>query len=117
LIYHFVGDISDDETEYPESPVRDYSRWRELIGKRFQNFGYYNTPITISTGVGESEMGTGDAIDDLADIANELLEILWLWENTSENNALWHFRLSYEVHWGSHLRSLQMYLHALRSES
>jgi hypothetical protein len=116
LIYHFVGEISDDETEYSEAPVRDYSRWRELCGKRFPNLGYYNIPSTISVNVGEAEMQTGDAIDDLADVANELSEFRWRWQNKGEDNALWHLRFSYEFHWESHLRNLQLYLHALRSE-
>jgi hypothetical protein len=113
---HFLGDIPDDEQEYSEASVRNYPRWRELIGKRFPSLGYYNIPSTISVSVGEAEMHTGDALDDLADIANELSEFVWRWQNNSENDALWHFRFSYETHWRSHLRSLQMYLHALRSE-
>ena len=116
LISHFLGDIPEDEQEYPEASVRNYSRWRELIDQHFPNLGYYNIPSTISVKVGEAEMHTGDALDDLADIANELSEFVWRWQNNSENDALWHFRFSYETHWGSHLRSLQMYLFALRSE-
>jgi hypothetical protein len=116
LLHYFIGDISDDENEYPNPPVRDYSQWRELIGEHFPNLGYYNTPSTISVGVGEAEMLTGDALDDLTDIASDLSKIMWLWEYTSENNALWHLRFSYETHWGSHLKCLQMYLHALRGK-
>ena len=116
MISHFVGDNSDDEKEYPESSNRDYSRWREVVGRRFPSLGFYNIPRTISENVGAAELHTGDAIDDLADIANELSEFIWRWKNNSENNALWHFRFSYESHWGSHLRSLQMYLHALGNE-
>ena len=87
-----------------------------MIGNRFPSLGYYNIPSTISVNVGEAEMHTGDALDDLADIANELSECVWRWQNNSENDALWHFRFSYETHWRSHLRSLQLYLQALRSE-
>jgi Domain of unknown function (DUF5063) len=116
LMYHSVSEISDDENEYPEAPVRDYSRWRELLGKRFPSLGYYNIPSSISVSVGEAEIHTGDALDDLADIANELSEVAWRWQNNGESDALWHLRFNYETHWGSHLRNLQMYLHALRSE-
>jgi len=82
LMYHFVGEISDDENEYPEAPIRDYSWWRELLEKRFPNLGYYNIPSTISVNVGDAEMHTGDALDDLADIANELSEVAWRWQIT-----------------------------------
>ena len=116
LTYHFVGESSDDENEYAAAPIRDYSRWRELVGGRFPNLGFYNIPSTISIKIGDAEVDTGDALDDLADIANELSEFAWRWQNNGENDALWHLRFSYESHWGSHLRSLQMYLHALRSE-
>jgi hypothetical protein len=116
LISHFLDDIADDEKEYPEPPIRNYSRWRELSGKRFPGLGYYNIPSTISVSGGEAEIHTADALDDLADIANELSEIVWRWQNHSENDALWHLRFSYKSHWGSHLRSLQIYLHALRNE-
>jgi|SRR5688572_31068648 len=116
LASHFLGDIPEEENEYPETPTRNYSRWRELSGKRFPSLGYYNIPSTISVSVDEAEMHTGDALDDLADIANELSDFVWRWQNNSENDALWHLQFGYEYHWGSHLRSLQMYLHALRSE-
>ena len=62
-------------------------------------------------------MHTGDAIDDLADIANELTDFIWRWENNSENNALWYLGYSYEIHWNSHLRNLQTYLYAIKTES
>ena len=97
-------------------PSSDYSRWRELLAKRFPDLGYYNIPSTISVKVGEAEMLAADALDDLADIANELSEFLWRWQNQSENDALWHLKFSYKSHWGSHLRNLQMYLYALRHE-
>jgi hypothetical protein len=116
LASHFLGDFPEDENEYPETPIRDYSRWRELIGKLFHSLGYYNIPSTISVRVGEAEMHTGDAVDDLADIANELSDFAWRWQNNNENDALWYFQFSFETHWGNHLRNLQMYLHALRSE-
>jgi hypothetical protein len=116
LIHHFVGEISDDANEDSKVPVRDYARWRDFLAKRFPSLGYYNIPSTISVSVGEAEIHTGDALDDLADIANELSEFVWRWQNNGENDALWHLQYSYQSHWGSHLRSLQMYLHALRSE-
>ena len=117
LICHSIDDVSDDEKEYPESSNRDYFRWREIVARRFPNLGFYNIPSTISKNVGEAELHTGDSIDDLADIANEDSDFTWRWQNNSENDALRHFRFSYEIHWGSHLRSLQMYLHALSNES
>ncbi len=116
LIYHFCTEVPDDENEYSEPLNRDYSEWREIIVKNFPNFGFYNIPNTISEKIGEAKLQTGDAVDNLADIANELSDFVWRWKINGENNALRNFRYSYEIHWGSHLRSLQMYLHALKTE-
>ena len=60
-----------------EVPAHDYSRCRKLLGKRFPKLGYYNIASTISINFGETDLVTGDAIDDLADIANELSELVW----------------------------------------
>ena len=117
LSYFFLGEISDDEKEYDVPSNRDYPKWREIITKQYPNFGFYNIPSTISKNVGKAELRTGDAIDDLADIANELSDFVWRWENSSKENALCHFRYGYETHWGSHLRSLQMYLHDLKAKN
>lgn len=56
---------------------------------------------------------TGDAIDDLADIAGELQEVAWLWRNAGPDPALWQFHLLYRGHWGQHLHGLRLYFHAL----
>jgi len=117
LCRHFIGEITDDKKEYPESQNRDYLQWRKIIEKRYPDFGFYNVSSEVSEKIGEAELLIGDAIDDLSDIANELSDFIWRWKNNSENNALWHFCYSYEIHWGSHLRCLQMYLHALKTES
>src|SRR5262245_35017824 len=89
LMCHFVGEIPDDENKYPEAPVRDYSRWRTLLEKRFPNLGYGN--------------------DYLAYIANELSEVAWRWQNNSESDALWHLRFNYEMLWESQLRTLHLF--------
>jgi len=58
-----------------------------------------------------SECMTGDAIDDLADIYGDLIGVSWLWENSGEADAVWHFRFGYQTHWGRHLLDLRSYLH------
>jgi hypothetical protein len=52
-------------------------------------------------------------IDDILDIARDLTEIIWRYENTSKDDVLWHFEFLFRAHWGRHLRSLQVYLHDL----
>ena len=111
LAYHFAN-FRFDEKDYPESPVRTYQAMREVVSATFPNLGYYNVAADISEKIAESLTNVGDAIDDICDIAGELENVLWCWDNTTVDNALWHFRFGYESHWGKHLRDLQLYLYA-----
>jgi hypothetical protein len=106
-----------DEKDYPDAPSGDYQSTYRLVGQHFPTLGYYNTPISITTEVGDSRMGIGDAIDDIVDILLDLKKALWRFKNTSVNDALWELNLLYRSHWGTHLRSLQLYLHVLAIES
>ena len=104
-------DYTFDERDYPDPPERDYKALRDCIGKLFPSLGFYNSPSDISEEVGKSAIAIGDAIDDMADIAGDLKEVVWRFDNTSENDALFHLQLYFRSHWGMHLRSLQLYLH------
>lgn len=110
LASHTV-DYTFDERDYPEPPEKDYKIARESIGKLFPSLGYYNVALDISDKIEQSSLSVGDAIDDIVDIAGDLKEVLWRYENTSEDDALFHFQLLFRSHWGMHLRSLQFYLH------
>jgi hypothetical protein len=110
LAFHF-SEAPYDETEYPDPPRGAYQAIRERIGPLFPHLGLYNAALNIVEEVGTSELGVEDAIDDLADIALDLGDVLHRWEHTSEADALWHFRFGFMSHWGKHLRSLQLYLH------
>ncbi len=76
---------------------------------RFPDYGLYRAAGTLP----EDEFLVGDAIDDLTDIALDLSAVAWLWEHAGESDALWEFHRSFETHWGSHLRALQVYVHEL----
>lgn len=115
LAYDTTVDAFDDGQ--PDSPSEDYARFRTLASARFPRFGLYNTPGAITSKIMQAEMMVGDALDDVADIACELAQVAWCWEHTSDKDALWHFRFGYENHWEGHLRHLQLYLYALRTES
>lgn len=80
------------------------------IGARFSQLGYYS--VVYPTDDLEQSMLTGDAIDDLLDISSDLHEVLWRFENVSEDDAHWYFRFLFEIHWGRHLRDLSRYLYA-----
>jgi hypothetical protein len=102
-----------DESDHPEPPANDSDSTYKRVSKRFPTFGYYNTPLDVSEKVAETELAVGDAVSDVAEICDDLQEILWRFENTSEADALFHFQLGYRSHWGRHLRELQLYVHDL----
>jgi hypothetical protein len=112
LLQHDVSYASDDR-EYPDTPRKDYQTLRELVSSRFPELGYYNVPSSTSQHIAEAEMHVGDAIDDITDIATDLYDAQWRWQNTSVDDALWYFTNSYFTHWEEHLRDLQLYLQRL----
>jgi len=108
--YHFT-DYPFDDVDYGEPPEKRYQQLRKHVEGSFPDLGFYNLPLKIDSDIPDSEVVLGDAIDDIVDIANDLKEFVWRWENTSQLDALWHFRFGFTAHWGTHLRSLQLYLH------
>ncbi|RJS21196.1 DUF5063 domain-containing protein [Corallococcus sp. H22C18031201] len=111
LASHFA-EAPFDDAESPDAPELDYQVLRASIEPLFPGLGLYNEALNIADSVGESALSLGDALDDLTDITRDLRDVLFYWEHTSEENALWHLRFGFESHWGQHLRSLQLYLHA-----
>ncbi len=105
IVYKF------DETNYPAPPEIDSGKIREKVEKKFPEFGFYNVVDDFVENIGDSEILVGDAIDDISDIVHDLEEVVWCFENTSKDDALWTFEFSFNSHWGKHLRDLQLYLH------
>lgn len=99
---------SEDEDRDP--PEASYDVLRTQIGRRFPGLNLYSValdplnPAPVLTGV-------GDALDDLVDVVRDLQGVLWRFANTSEADAHWNFRLSFETHLGEHLRYLALYLY------
>jgi len=102
-----------DESNYIGGSDEDEENLRSMICNRFPNYGYYNTPGSISEKIGESEIEVGDAIDDLLDITKELRSISNNWDKLGAEKAASAFSAAFYYHIGDHLRELQLYLHAL----
>lgn len=109
MAYHDApeGFPADDDREPPREDVR--VRLARL-GRRFPEYGFY--ALADPTEPLNEEGLVGDAIDDLADIAGDLEEVVWRHENLGPDDAHWHFKLGFRSHWGTHLRDLSGYLHA-----
>lgn len=111
MAYHQTPDVEskDDDRSLPE-PI-DYNEMRQLIAPQFPELGLY---ASIEAGPPTNLNGlTGDAIDDLVDIASDLQEVAWRAEHVSLDDAAWHFRFGYLTHWGQHLVELRLHLHYL----
>jgi len=102
---------NDDEVELPE---RNWTAVYDEIAARFPTYGFY--AVADPRTLGEAPM-TGDAIDDLADITNDLRQVLWHGERSGPDEAGWYFRFSYETHWGRHAREFALFLHSRLTQS
>jgi hypothetical protein len=108
LAYHFAHcEFEDSDLDAPRD---DYAELRRRASALIADPSPYNMVLDVSVNIGETEIGVGDTIDDLADIASDMQKVLWLWDHASVEIALWEFRWGYENHWGEHLRYLQLYL-------
>jgi hypothetical protein len=96
--------------ESSEPPTRDSAITRQQLERRFPGLSFYATVDPLDELPGEPIVG--DAIDDIADISKDLSEVLWRAETSGLDDAYWHFRFLYEVHWGRHLHDLRSYIHS-----
>ena len=101
--------LPDEDASDPPEPALTYAS----IGARFPELGFYGvaSPAELTGSV-----MLGDAIDDVLDIARDLSEVIWRFENVGSDDANWHFRLLFQCHWGVHLRDLARYLHEKQFE-
>jgi hypothetical protein len=107
-----VRDISYefDEADYPDDPREDYQAIYKVVARRFPTLGYYNVAGSVTKEIGECKVLLGDGIDDIVDIPLDLKGVLWRFNNTSVDDALWDLNQGFQYHWGQHLRNLQLYL-------
>ncbi len=101
----------------PEVDPVDTRALREVLSQRYPRWRTYNTVMTLTTDVGETELAIGHAIDDLTDILTELLLVRSLEQSGDTAQAMWMLLDSYYNFWRGPLRSLQMFLHYLETES
>jgi len=95
-----------DETEYDEEPEFNYKKIREIVKSNFPDFDWYSMVLDSNKMEPNIETGCGDELDDLTDIIKDLLAVKWRMENTSMNDALWHFAFSMRTHSEQHLVDL-----------
>jgi hypothetical protein len=99
------AEVVDDDADAPSTD----SIYQQAAAS-YPTLGYY-THIAPDEDM-NARPGLADAIDDLADIARDLSEVLWHLDQGRVTDAIWHFRFTYQIHWGVHLHSLRVYLHS-----
>lgn len=107
VAFHETKDVAPATNAPP--PSLSYAEARERVRRSFPDFGVY--AVAAPEDLPPAEVMVGDAIDDLADIYNDLSGVAWLLQNGSEADAIWQFRFDFQSHWGRHLLNLRSYLH------
>lgn len=102
--YHFDG------KEYPEFDSAILHNTRQNVAANFSDFGFYKTILDINDFTNMEDIATGDAIDDLSDIINDLLEVKWRIEHNSVADGLWHFTFIFKAHTQQHVLDLLNYM-------
>lgn len=106
IAYNRSADTFDDhQIDAPSAPD-----FHAAAVRNFPSLGLY--PVMNPQDTLDDKPSLADAHDDIADIARDLSEVLWRLEHVSFEDANWHFRFLYGAHWGAHLHSLRVYLHA-----
>ena len=111
---YFEIEYEFDENDYPEFEKTELLNIRENIESNFPKFGFYKIANEISEIENEYENLIGDSIDDLTDIIFDLQETKWRTENTSENDAKWFYKFTFETHTKNHLINLLNYINQIK---
>jgi hypothetical protein len=100
------------EKDNPRMPERP-SVTREQISKAFPEFGYYHA-IRPSPPEQNEASDIADAIEDLVEIADDLIWASRYDDTFDWRDGVWEARFSYAHHTGSHLADLRSYIYRLR---
>lgn len=95
----------------------DTKALRSVLSQRFPRWGTYNTVMSITDDMGDTDLALGNAIDDLIDIISELLVVRAARRDPNESQAEWMLIDGYYNFWRGPLRSLQLFLHYLEIET
>jgi len=106
----------DDEEYEGLIPESDFQATKKLIETRFPNWGRYNQCYDISINIADTSVVVGVATDDLTGIVCDLIQVLWVFDNQSPANAIWHLHDSYMFNWREHLLNLKLFEHARFNE-
>lgn len=107
---YFEVEYQPDHTKYSDFDKSKLPDIRKNVESNFTGFGYYKTVIDINDMTNYTDVGLGDAIDDLNDIILDLVEVKWRIENNSLDNGLYYFKLIFPFHTQQHILDLLNYM-------
>lgn len=107
---------SDFNTD-PQITEPDTKALRSVLRQRFPRWGTYNTVMSITNDMGDTDLALGNAIDDLTDIIGELLTVRTARSTLDASQAQWLLIDGFYNFWRGPLRSLQLFLHYLEIEA
>ncbi|MDZ4722517.1 MAG: hypothetical protein SGI97_01180 [candidate division Zixibacteria bacterium] len=113
VLYHRLTAYSKEYSP-SDTPRRDQNALRKLITRRFPSFGRYQVSSSVTATPTPAIIEIGDSIDDILDITNELYSVNWLLLHNGIEEAAEYFVVSYDIHWGEHLRTLQLYIYCIK---
>ena len=108
--YYLEDSYKFDKKSYNNSPEFDYDDIRKNVESNFTQLGLYHSLYESHKTRQEADVVLGDAVDDLTDIIKDMLNVKWRFENTSDDDALWHFELYMRSHSEQHLVNILKYL-------
>jgi hypothetical protein len=95
----------------PGIPVEQQAL-RDCIVQAFPTLGHH--AAILPDAAATSSPTIGDAVDDLVEIAAELMQIESYWHRKAPDEAKAYFAFTFRTHWGRHLLNLRSYLHNLK---
>ena len=107
---YFEIEYESDYRKYPDFDKSKLPDIRKNVESNFSGFGYYKIVLDMFDMTDYTDIGLGDAIDDLSDIILDLIEVKWRIENNSLNNGLYHLKLIFPAHTQQHIVDLLNYI-------
>lgn len=103
--------VNDD----PPETADDY--WRSIVGPRYPMLGlYWEALSSVIVAGSEPQIATGDAIDDLVDIARDLSVVTWHLNRHGRDDAVAALKWAYKFHLYMHVAPLRAHLEDLLFE-
>lgn len=105
-------DVDKDEAEGdPEACRISVDQWKEVYDRlNYLPFTYYKE--FDSPHESDSEEVFTDLVEDLTDIYQDLAEGMNLYRSSQYEQALCHWQMTFEFHWGRHLLGAMKALHS-----